>query len=409
MIDRLRKRMIWICCASVVAVFILIFAAIALLGTRQLDRNMDMMADRISEGDGRFRAFDRNEPRPPEMDRNPGFFTEETPFSTRSFTVWLEEDGSAGKIDLRFISSVTEEGAREYAEQAQSRGTDRGWLGNYRYKVFSSPRGRGIVFVDGSMNRATTRTMLLTVAAVLLGCLLVIAGVIVVVSRRAVRPIARSYEKQKQFVTDANHELKTPLTLILTNLDIVEQELGHSEWLDDIRAEGQRMSGLVGQLTALSRLDEDVPSAASEEFSLSEVCGDTVSEFSPLIDRKGLTLRADIQPEITLSGDEGAVRRLVTILLDNAVKYCDPGGDISLSLTAKRRAVLVVENTCSNVDALELDRLFDRFYRADKARTAGGSFGIGLSLAQSVVRRHRGEIRAYKAGPGRIGFRVTMK
>lgn len=169
------------------------------------------------------------------------------------------------------------------------------------------------------------------------------------------------------------------------------------------------MSGLVGQLTALSRLDEDVPSAASEEFSLSEVCGDTVSEFSPLIDRKGLTLRADIQPEITLSGDEGAVRRLVTILLDNAVKYCDPGGDISLSLTAKRRAVLVVENTCSNVDALELDRLFDRFYRADKARTAGGSFGIGLSLAQSVVRRHRGEIRAYKAGPGRIGFRVTMK
>ena len=409
MIDRLRKRMIWICCASVVAVFILIFAAIALLGTRQLDRNMDMMADRISEGDGRFRAFDRNEPRPPELDRNPGFFTEETPFSTRSFTVWLEEDGSAGEIDLRFISSVTEEGAREYAEQAQSRGTSRGWLGSYRYKVFSSPRGRGIVFVDGSMNLATTRTMLLTVAAVLLGCLLVIAGVIVVVSRRAVRPIARSYEKQKQFVTDANHELKTPLTLILTNLDIVEQELGHSEWLDDIRAEGQRMSSLVGQLTALSRLDEDVPSAAPEEFSLSEVCSDTAAEFAPLTDRKGISLHTEIRPEITLLGDEGAVRRLVTILLDNAVKYCDPDGDISLSLTARRKAVLTVENACAGVDTLELDRLFDRFYRADKARTAGGSFGIGLSLARSVARRHRGEIRAYQAGPGRIGFRVTMK
>lgn len=409
MIDRLRKRMIWICCASVVAVFVLIFAAVALLGTRQLDRNMDMLTDRISEGGGRFHPFDRNRPRPPEMDRYPDFFTEETPFSTRSFTVWLGEDGTVGEVDLRFISTVTREDALEYARQARSRGAERGWLGSYRYKVFSSPGGGGVVFVDGSMNRATTRTMLLTVAAVLLGCLLVITGVIVVVSRRAVRPIARSYEKQKQFVTDANHELKTPLTLILTNLDIVEQELGHSEWLDDIRAEGQRMSSLVGQLTALSRLDEEAPLTAPEEFSLSEVCGDTAAEFAPLIDRKGLTLSARIQPGITLSGDEGSVRRLVTILLDNAVKYCDPDGDISLSLTARRKAVLTVENACADVDALELDRLFDRFYRADKARTAGGSFGIGLSLARSVARRHRGDIRAYQAGPGRIGFRVTMK
>ena len=409
MIDRLRKRMIWICCASVVAVFVLIFAAVALLGTRQLNRNMDMITDRISEGGGRFYPFDRNAPRPPEMDRHPDFFTEETPFSTRSFTVWLGEDGAAAEVDLRFISTVTEEAAREYAGRVRGRERDRGWLGHYRYKVFFSPRGQGIVFVDGSMNLATTRTMLLTVAAVLLGCLLVIAGVIVAASRRAVRPIAQSYEKQKQFVTDANHELKTPLTLILTNLDIVEQELGHSEWLDDIRAEGQRMSGLVNQLTALSRLDEDVPAAVSEEFSLSEVCGDTAAEFAPLVERKGLTLSADIRPGITLSGDEGAVRRLVTILLDNAVKYCDPGGDITLSLTARRKAVLAVENSCAGMDELELDRLFDRFYRSDRARTAGGSFGIGLSLARSVARRHRGEIRAYKAGPGRIGFRVTMR
>ena len=230
-----------------------------------------------------------------------------------------------------------------------------------------------------------------------------------VVSKRAVRPIAQTYEKQKQFITDANHELKTPLTLILTNLDIVESELGHSEWLDDMRTEGQRMSELVGQLTALSRLDEDDAPLSVTEFSFSEVCEDTVSEFAALAESKGLTVSADIQPELTFQGDEGAIRRLVTILLDNAVKYCDPAGEIILVLERKRQTVLRVENTFANVDNLELDRLFDRFYRADKARTAGNSFGIGLSLAKAIAGKHRGEIKAYKAGPERIGFQVTFK
>ncbi len=254
-----------------------------------------------------------------------------------------------------------------------------------------------------------TRTLLWTAAAVLLFCMLVISVVIIAVSKRAVRPIAQSYEKQKQFITDANHELKTPLTLILTNLDIVESELGHSEWLDDIRTEGQRMSTLVSQLTALSRMDEGDSQLMEVDFSLSEVCSDTVSEFAPLIDSKGLTMTAFIQPELQMHGDEGGIRRLVSILLDNAVKYCDHRGDISLTLEGPRQKELRVENTCAGVDNMELSRLFDRFYREDKARTAGTSFGIGLSLAKAIAEKHHGEIKAYKAGPGRIGFRVTLK
>ncbi len=228
-------------------------------------------------------------------------------------------------------------------------------------------------------------------------------------SKRVVRPIALSYEKQKQFVTDANHELKTPLTLILTNLDIVEQELGHSEWLDDIRTEGQRMSSLVGQLTALRRLDEDRPHLTFAAFSLSETVSDTAAEFVPLAESRGLTIRAYIQPNLDYTGDEGALRRVVAILLDNAVKYCDPCGNISITLSAGRYPSVTVENSCSSVDNIELKRLFDRFYRADKARTAGSSFGIGLSLAHSIIQQHGGQISAYKAGPGRIGFKIILK
>ncbi len=409
MIYNLRRKMIWICCTAVIVVFALIFSALYILSYRQLNSNMDMMTDRISEGNGVFRPFDQNNPKPPGMDRYPDFFTEETPFSTRFFTVWVAEDGNIIGANLESVSSVSREDAEQYTQAVMKDGDTRGWQENYRYKVFSAMRGTGIVFVDGSMNRSMTRTLMWTAAAVLLGCMLVISIVIIVVSKRVVRPIAESYEKQKQFITDANHELKTPLTLILTNLDIVESELGHSEWLDDIRTEGQRMSTLVAQLTTLSRLDEDLPQMETTVFSFSDVCSDTVSEFAHLIERKGLTMTADIQPALSLRGDEGAIRRLVTILIDNAVKYCDPTGDITLSASSKWQTELRVENACAGVDNIALDRLFDRFYREDKARTAGSSFGIGLSLAKSIVEKHHGEIKAYKAGPGRIGFRVVLK
>lgn len=409
MIDTLRKKMILICCSAVLVVFALIFGAISIISHQQLSRNMDMMTDRISEGNGVFRPFDQNNPKPPGMDRYPDFFTEETPFSTRFFTVWLAEDGKIIGVNLEAVSSVSKEDASEYARNVIQEGDTRGWLGSFRYKVYDTVRGKGIVFVDGSMNRSMTHTLLWTAAAVLLFCMLIISVVIIAVSKRVVRPIAQSYEKQKQFITDANHELKTPLTLILTNLDIVESELGHSEWLDDIRTEGQRMSALVSQLTALSRMDEGDSQLMEVGFSLSEVCSDTVSEFASLIDSKGLTMTAFIQPELQMHGDEGAIRRLVSILLDNAVKYCDYGGDISLTLEGLRQKELRVENACAGVDNMQLSRLFDRFYREDKARTAGTSFGIGLSLAKAIAEKHHGEIKAYKAGLGRIGFRVTLK
>lgn len=409
MIDTLRKKMIWICCTAVTVVFAVIFSGIYMIGTNMVNVTMDMMADRISDGNGVFRPFDQENPMPPGMNRFPDFFTEETPFSTRFFTVWITKNGEIIGANLESVSSVTESDAYEYAEKALAKGTERGWQGNYRFKVFDSSGKTGIVFVDGSTNRSTAGALLITAAVVLAGCLLAIFAVIVAVSKRVVRPIAQSYEKQRQFVTDANHELKTPLTLILTNLDIVEQELGHSEWLDDIRVEGLRMSQLVEQLTTLSRFDEDSVSIEKTSFSLSEICQDIIAEFTPLIDKRGLTITTKIQPEVIFYGDEGAIRRLITILMDNAVKYCDSMGNIYLSLASRRQSQLIIENSSSSIDTLELNRLFDRFYRADKVRTAGTGFGIGLSLAKSITEKHNGSIKAYKASPGRIGFRVILK
>lgn len=257
------------------------------------------------------------------------------------------------------------------------------------------------------MNHIMSNRFLYTFLLIIIGSSLIVLILIILISKRVVYPAAESYEKQKQFITDANHELKTPLTLILSDLDIVESEVGENEWLDDIRSEGERMGILINQLVALSRMDEDQSNLTLSDFDLSSTISDTVSEFKLLAQERQKEMTADIEPAISYRGDEGLIRRLASVLLDNAVKYCDAEGQIRVSLYRKRRPVLVVENTYGAVDNIDMGRLFDRFYRADKARTYDGSFGIGLSLAKSIAKSHHGDIRAYKRGK-MIGFKVEL-
>ena len=223
------------------------------------------------------------------------------------------------------------------------------------------------------------------------------------------RLLRENNEKMRQdFTANVSHELKTPLTLILSNLDILEAEYGKNEWLDDIRSEGERMGLLINQLVTLSRMDESDARLLYADFDLSGAINDTVSEFQYLAEERGHILFSDIAPSLSYHGVEALIRKLAAILLDNAIKYCDAGGKIQVRLYQRRHPILTVENTYAEVDSLELERLFDRFYRADRVRTFSGSFGVGLSIAQSIVKSHRGTITAYKK-EGLIGFRVNLK
>lgn len=256
MIHKLRKRMILVSAVSILLVFSLIFLVIYVTGTVQLNNTMDTLAEMISENNGRFPDFSNNRHRHdgfPRMD----FINSETPFSTRFFTVRADENQNVIQKNMDAIASVTDEQIRQYTQTVLDGEKERGWISDYRYKVVPDDDGAFIVFVNGSMNRAMTGRMHTIVLCVLAGSSVIILLLIVLLSKRAVRPAAESYEKQKQFITDANHELKTPLTLILSNLDIVEAEIGKNEWLDDIRSEGQRMSTLVNRMVALTRMDED--------------------------------------------------------------------------------------------------------------------------------------------------------
>lgn len=412
MIYRLQRKFILISAISILIVVALIFCLMTILNISSMNRTLDSLADSVSKGGGRFPdSFGGSAPEPnmPVPEPNFDYITPETPFSTRHFTVWFDESGDVARINTEFIYAITEELAVEYAEDAVADNDERGWISNYRYKVFSTENGNAVVFIDGSMNRASLVQSMTISAIVLLGCALLVLLLIVLLSKRVMKPVAQSYEKQKQFVTDAGHELKTPLTLILANLDIAEAELGKNEWLEDIRSEGQRMTELVNQLVALSRMDEDSQSFEAVSLPLGEIVSDTVSEFKPLSEKRGKSLSSDIDKSITCMGDETLIRRLLSVLMDNALKYCDAEGEITVTLRQRRNIVLTVENTYRDIDNVELDRLFDRFYRADKARTYAGGYGVGLSIAKAIVEKHHAELTAYKRDATHIGFRVILK
>jgi len=386
MIYRFRKKYISIMAVTVTIVVLIIFFTICGLSSYQLNTAMDVLNDGLI-----FRENGK------------------TSSSIRFFVVYFDGQKNITKADIEYVSAITESDAAEYAKSALASGEERGWVEHYRYKVYETKDGVAVSLVDGSMNRTIFKMIMTISATVLVFSALFIVVFLVFYSKREAVLIEESYEKQKQFMTDVNHELKTPLALIMTNVDIVEQELGQNEWLDDIRSEGQRMSGLINQLITLSKMDEENSKIDYSEFDISNAILDTSSEFSAYAEKYGVHLVTDIETGVMYMGDESLIRRLVTILIDNALKYCDKDGVVSINLSAQKWTTLTVENTYTDVNNVDFDRIFYRFYRADSSRSKSGSYGIGLSIAKGIAEKHNGSISAYKKDSSTIGFKVVLK
>ncbi len=407
MIYKLRRKFIKICILSFVAVFIILIVSIFVVTHIQTSNSLDTLADIVSENDGQFPSIGElvSNPNQPII---PKGLNHESPFTTRFFTAHFNEAGQLLSFDIRSIASVSKEEAITYAKEAIAQNKERGWIGDFRYKVYDTFTGSAVVFINGTTVKEANQNFMISVALVFAASSIVIIFLVILISQYAVKPTADSYEKQKQFITDANHELKTPLTLIRTNLDIMESEIGPNEWLSDIREEAETMTGLVNRLVTLARMDEQETAMDRTAFNLSDAIIETVSAFSSHIENEQKILKINIPEGIKYHGNEGSIRQLVSIFMDNAVKYCDDGGVISVSLQSGRHPILFVDNSYQHVDAVALDRLFDRFYRADKARTYGSGFGIGLSVAKAIVQKHNGEIKAQNLGNKAIRFQVTL-
>ena len=276
-------------------------------------------------------------------------------------------------------------------------------MGIYRYRVTKTGDGTKYVFLDCRREISNFQTVLITTVSVSGLGLAAVFVLVVIFSRMVFRPVEESIQKQKRFITDASHELKTPLTIIDANTEVMEMESGESQWTKSTRKQIQRLTGLVQQLVTLSRLDEEKGLQDIAEFDLSEAVAESVQPYGALAQTKEKHLTLNIEGGLMYTGDEKSIRQLSGILMDNAVKYSSEKGNIALTLKKKGKKILLeVYNDADGLPQGKLDVLFERFYRLDSSRNSGtGGSGIGLSVAKAIVQAHKGKITAEnKTGNG---------
>ena len=315
---------------------------------------------------------------------------EDRMLSSNFFVVKLDEDGKVTETDVSRVSTVNETAAETFAEKAQAEGQNSGKIGKYRYKVRTDSQSAEtvIVFLDTSDDLISYgRILLLSAAAGLAGWLLMLA-LVIALSKRAISPIADNIQRQKQFVTDAGHEIKTPLAIILANVDAMELYNGENKWSRNIRAQAVRLDGLMKSLLRLAKMDEGREKTVKSKFSLSELLQQTAAGFGASFEQKEIELHTeDIRPEVYVSADRQQTAQIFSILLDNAAKYTPRGGMLKISIEeGERRVRAAVRNSCEKLPEEKPEKLFERFYRGDKARTQKeGGYGIGLSIAKNLA------------------------
>lgn len=405
MIRKLKTRFIALTMASLLALLAVIVTAMNVVNYNSVLRESDTILSILCENKGEFphREEDRPGALPPDM-------SPETPFESRYFSA-VVADGTVRSTDTGKIASVSASAAEEYALRAYASGRTRGFLGQFRYLRTEEDGTSRIVFLDCGRKLDSFYGFLRTSVIMSLAGLAAVGVMVFVLAGRIIRPIAESYAKQRQFITDAGHEMKTPLTIIAANADLLEMDLGENESLGDIIRQTRRLRTLTEDLTLLSRMEEAEDTLQKVDFPLSDTVSEAAAPFRTLARQQEKLFTLSIQPLLTLRGDAKAIRQLTELLLDNALKYSPPGGAIDLTLSRQgRTATLTVTNaTGTDIDPDQLPRLFDRFYRADASRNSEtGGHGIGLSVAKAIVTAHGGSIRAISDGPRTFRIRVSL-
>ena len=407
MIRTLRRRFLLIALASLTGTLAVLCLVINLGYHAITTRRADQVLQMLHQNAGQFPE--------PETQADPGAFpgfqvTLETPFETRYVVVRLTGQREVAEVDMEHIAALDREKVIQQVEQILDGGKSSGYSGYYRYQVFDDgEEGQTIVVLDCFLQLQAANNVLRLTLLASLACIAIVFLLLVFLSRRVVRPFAENLEKQRRFVTDASHELKTPLAIISANTGLLEASLGENRWLSSTQVQVSRLDRLIGHLVELARTEEALTEEELQPVDLSGVVAGQIEDYRLLAQTSGKELESDVAPGVTVRGAADNLKRLCTLLLDNAVKYCDSGGTIRLTLAQRGRwAVLSIANPCAGLDPVQLPRLFDRFYRADASRSRDtGGYGIGLSTARAIVQRHRGRLTA-KSEDGLVVFTARL-
>ena len=409
MISRLRRKFIIISMLSVTAVLAVLIGLINIFNFRNVTREADNIIDMLVEGGGAFPE------RLPSLSNDP--FTDpfggrrdkrspELKFEARYFTIRISYDGSMIATNTGMIAAVDVSEAWELAEKVFEQGKLEGFEGDYRFRIADLGDSMLIVFYDCGRSLNNARSFLWISIFISLIGLLIVFALIAITSKAVVKPAAEAYEKQKRFITDAGHELKTPLAVINADCDVLEMENAGNEWIADIRKQTERLTGLTGRLIYLAKTEEGSKQKMTMiDFPLSDCISEEVESFKGLARASGKTITSEIADGLSYNGDQRAIEELVSILMDNAVKYSPEGGNIEVSLHKQGSKIIfrVYNDTKEPVPADVIKHMFDRFYRADSSRNSEtGGYGIGLSIAKGITGSHGGKINAASKDKGII-------
>ena len=406
MIRKLQIKFVAMCMLLVTAVLGVVFLAVFLSAKQNIEIISRQVLQRVIEED-----YTVGRP-----DLNPGG-EEEVLLPYFTVNVW-ERSG----IYNAYVTGGTYADLQDTAELEEiltdclRQEEDEGTIRSYGLRYLRRDLGLYLrmAFVDMSMEQATMREIMGSYLQIGAAALLLLLGVSILLARWATAPVARAWQQQRQFLSDASHELKTPLTVILSNAELLEAApLGErpARWADNIRSEAKRMRSLVEEMLTLARADNAVRSAVMAETSLSDLATDCVLAFEPVAFEAGKPLESDVAPDVTVLGDGDKLRQLVGVLLDNAIKYGRDGGTITLTLRrTDRQARLTVSNPGDPIPPDQLRRLFERFYRADASRGEQSGFGLGLPIAAAIAAEHKGTLKAESdAASTRFLFTMPLK
>ena len=386
MIRKLRIKFICINMAIVTAMLLVIFGLVLRFTSDSLEQQSLDMLQTVAEERKPILSWDRPRENQPAL-----------PYFSVSVNLWGEVTATAGGFyDLSDTETVEEVLLLALGSQEET-----GYLNAYRlrFQRVNRPFGQTVVFVDVSSQLDTLESLAKSCLAIGFLSLAVFFGLSVLLARWAIRPVETAWNQQRQFVADASHELKTPLTVILTNAELLQSpdydETQKTKFISSILTMSTQMRGLVESLLELARVDNGTTKMAFSPLDYSSLIQDALLPFEPVYFEKGLDLESEIAPGILVQGSQAHLRQVVEILLDNAAKYSDTGGIVRVQLQRKgHQCLLSVANPGPAISREDLKNIFKRFYRADKARAMNHSYGLGLSIAQTITQQHGGKIWA---------------
>lgn len=416
MTKMLQKKFVTTAMAAVTILLVVLLGTINALNygmsARQTDRTLVMLLD----NEGSFPPADEKRPEQngkrlldPPMDAD-------TAMSTRYFLVFLDQSETVVRTDVTRIASVDDADAEEMAQEVLKNGKKDGKITHFSYRMAETADGRGslLVFLDTASQLRSALLVLFISIFIGVLCWVFMLFLLIMLSKRAIRPIAENMEKQKQFITNAGHEIKTPLAIILANTDAMELHNGENKWSRNIRSQTVRLSGLMQNLLTLARMEEmetQKDRSPYTGFSMSRLLAETLHPYYEAAALKNVSIREEIAPDVEIYAGRENIIQLFSILFDNAVKYVNDGGYIEVSLKRSGREICMqVKNSCEKLPDVEPEKLFERFFRGDAARTQkNGGYGIGLSVARAIALAHGGTLAASYEKENIICFTLKLK